>query len=83
MPSYASPDIPIWRSTKAAGRTARLTKGEVNANAEIEYLKGHLDDMEVVKNTTRYAVKSFNREFLPLPNGEPDLSNAASEGIHT
>jgi hypothetical protein len=83
MPSYASPDIPIWRSAKAAGRTALLTKGEVNAYAEIEYVQAHLDEMEVAKNTARYAVKSFNREFPALPNGDPDLSNAASEDLHT
>ena len=39
--------------------------------------------MEVVKNTARYAVKSFNREFSPLPNGDPDFSNASSEDLHT
>jgi hypothetical protein len=39
--------------------------------------------MEVVKNTARYAVKSFNREFPPLPNGDPDLANASSEDLHT
>ena len=83
MPSYASPDIPIWRSAKAGGRTALLTKGEVNAYAEIEYVQAHLDEMEVVKNTARYAVKSFNREFSSLPNGEPDFSNASSEDLHT
>ncbi len=83
MPSYASPDIPIWRSAKAAGRTALLTKGEVTAYAEIEYVQAHLDEMEVVKSTARYAVKSFNREFPPLPNDDPDLSNASSEGLHT
>ena len=83
MPTYLSPDIPIWRSAKSGGRTALLTKGEVNAYAEIEYVQGHLDEVEVVKNTARYAVKSFNREFLPLPNGDPDLPNASSEDLHT
>ena len=83
MPSYASPDIPIWRSAKAGGRTSLLTKGEVNAYAEIEYVQAHLEEMEVVKNTARYAVKSFNREFPPLPNGDPDLSNASPEDLHT
>jgi hypothetical protein len=83
MPSYASPDIPIWRSAKAGSRTALLTKGEVNAYGEIEYVQAHLDEMEVVKNTARYAVKSFNREFSPLLNGDPDLSNASSEDLHT
>lgn len=83
MPSYASPDIPIWRSAKAGGRVALLTKSEVNAYAEIEYVQAHLEEMEVVKNTARYAVKSFNREFPPLPNGDPDLSDASSEDLHT
>ena len=83
MPNYVSPDIPIWRSAKAGGRTALLTKGEVNAYAEIEYVQAHLDEMEVVKNTARYAVKSFNRKFSPLPNGDPDLSDASSEDLHT
>ena len=83
MPTYASPDIPIWRSAKSGGRVALLTTGEVNAYAEIEYVQAHLDEMEVVKNTARYAVKSFNREFPPLPNGDPDLANASSEDLHT
>ncbi len=83
MPNYASPDIPIWRSAKSGGRVALLTKEEVNAYAEIEYVQSHLEEMEVAKNTARYAVKSFNREFLPLPNGDPDLSNASSEDLHT
>jgi hypothetical protein len=83
MPSYASPDIPIWRSAKAGGRTALLTKDEVNAYAEIEYVQAHLDEMEVAKNTARYAVKSFNREFSSLPNGDPDFSTASSEDLHT
>jgi hypothetical protein len=66
MPKYASPDIPIWRSAKAAGRTSLLTKGEVNAYAEIDYVQAHLEEMEVVKNTARYAVKSFNHTYLGL-----------------
>ena len=83
MPNYASPDTPIWRSAKSGGRVALLTKEEVNAYAEIEYVQTHLDQMEVAKNTARYAVKSFNREFPPLPNGDPDLANASSEDLHT
>jgi hypothetical protein len=83
MPNYASPDIPIWRSAKSGGRVALLTKEEVNAYAEIEYVQAHLEEMEVIKNTDRYAVKSFNREFPPLPNGDPDLANASSEDLHT
>ncbi|MGC2031014.1 MAG: hypothetical protein WA642_13430 [Steroidobacteraceae bacterium] len=68
MPSYASPDIPIWRSAKAGGRTALLRKGEVNAYAEIEYVQAHLDEMEVVKNTARYAVKSRDVTILARPS---------------
>ena len=69
--------------TDIGGRTALLTKGEVNAYAEIEYVQAHLEEMEVVKNAARYAVKSFNREFSPLPNGDPDFSSASSEDLHT
>lgn len=83
MPTYASPDIPLWRSAKAGGRSALLSKNEVNAYAEIEYVQAHLEEMEAVKNRARYAVKSFNREFSPLPNGDPDLSNASLEDLHT
>jgi len=83
MPSYLSPDIPIWRSAKAAGRTGLLTKDEVNAYAEIEYVQAHLEEMEAAKNAARYAVKSFNREFPLLANGDPDLANVSSDDLHT
>jgi len=83
MPNYASPDIPIWRSAKSGGRVALLSKEEVNAFAEIEYVQAHLEEMEVAKNAARYSVKSFNREFPPLANGDPDLANASSEELHT
>lgn len=82
MPNYVSPDIPIWRSAKAAGRTGLLTKDEVNAYAEIEYVQAHLEEMEAAKNTARRAVKSFNREFPPLANGDPDFANASSDDLH-
>jgi hypothetical protein len=82
MPIYASPDIPIWRSAKAGGRVSLLSKGEVNAYAEIEYVQTHLDEMEVVKNSARYAVKSFNRQFPLLPNGDPDFSSASTADLH-
>ena len=55
----------------------------MNAYAEIEYVQAHLEEMETVKNRARYAVKSFNREFSPLPNGDPNLSNASVEDLHT
>ena len=81
MPRYSSPDIPIWRSAKASGRTALLTKGEVNAYAEIEYVQGHLDELETIKNTAGSAVKSFNRAFPMGSNGSPDLSDASREDL--
>jgi hypothetical protein len=83
MPRYASPDIPIWRSAKSGGRTVLLTKGEVHAYAEIEYVQAHLDEAEVVKNTAIRAVRSFIREFPLLPNGGPDLSSASSQDLRT
>jgi hypothetical protein len=83
MSRYSSPDIPIWRSAKAGGRTALLTKGEVNAYAEIEYVQAHLDELESIKNTAERAVRSFNREFPVLPNGSPDLSNASPADLRT
>ena len=65
MPNYVSPDIPIWRSAKAGGRTALLTKGEVNAYAEVEYVQTHLDEMEVVKiqldMRSRVSIENFRR----------------------
>jgi hypothetical protein len=83
VPGYASPDNPIWRSAKAGGRTVLLTKGEVNAYAEIEYVQAHLDALDVAKETARHAVRSFNQQFPALPNGNPDLSDASSEDLHT
>ena len=55
----------------------------MNAYAEIEYVQAHLEEIEAVKNRARYAVKSFNQEFSQLPNGDPDLSNASLEDLHT
>jgi hypothetical protein len=83
MPNYVSPDIPIWRSAKAGGRTPLLTKDEVNAYAEIEYVQVHLDELEVAKNKARSAVKSFNREFPVLSNGDLDFSGATPEDMRT
>jgi hypothetical protein len=60
-----------------------LADARKSEGAHLEYVQTHLEEMEVAKNTARYAVRSFNREFPPLPNGDPDLSNASSEDIHT
>lgn len=83
MPRWSSPDIPIWRSAKAGGRTVLLTKGEVNAYAEVEYVQAHLDAVDVAKDAARYAIKSFNLRFPALPNGDPDLSDASLEELRT
>jgi len=78
-PYFASPDIPIWRSAKAATRTALLTKGEVNAYAEIEYVQTQSDDVKRADDT----VRSFNMEFPALPNGSPDFSKASPQDLRT
>jgi hypothetical protein len=83
MPRYSTPDNPIWRSAKAGGRTVLLTKGEVNAYAEIEYVQAHLDTWDVAKDAARHAVNSFNLRFPALPNGDPDLSDASLEDLRT
>jgi hypothetical protein len=60
-----------------------LTKGEVNAYAEIEYVQAHLDTWDVAKDAARHAVKSFNLRFPALPNGDPDLSDASLDDLRT
>jgi hypothetical protein len=81
--SWLRSGSPIWRSAKVGGRTALLTKGEVNAYGEIEYIQAHLDEAEAEKNTAERAVRSFNREFPALPDGSPDLGGASPEDLHT
>jgi hypothetical protein len=78
--------VALEQSVEALNRhreVAALREGEVNAYAEVEYVQAHVDEMEVIKNRARYAVKSFNREFSSLPNGDPDFSNASSDDLHT
>jgi hypothetical protein len=83
MPYYASPDTPIWRSAKAGARTPLLTKGEVNAYAEVEYVQTHVEALDYAKNTAESGIRSFNREFPALLNGDPDLSKASAQDLHT
>ena len=83
MPYYASPDIPIWRSAKAGTRTPLLTKGEVNAYAEVEYVQMHLETLVDARNSAENAVTSFNREFPALTNGDPDLTKASPQDLRT
>jgi hypothetical protein len=79
MPGWASPDIPIWRSAKAASRTSLLTKGEVNAYAEVEYVLAHLETSLDARTKAEDAVRSFNREFAAAANGSMDLSKVSAE----
>ena len=73
-PTCASPDIPIWRSAKAAGKTALLTKGELNAYAEVEYVQTHLDAYFEDAGRAKAAIRSFNGQLPTLADGEPDFS---------
>jgi hypothetical protein len=83
IPYFASPDIPIWRSAKAGARTPLLTKGEVNAYAEVEYVQMHLETLVDARNSAENAVTSFNREFPALANGDPDLTKASPQDLRT
>ena len=83
MPNYASPDIPIWRSAKAGGRVALLSKEEVSAYAEIEYVQAHVEELEAAKSAARIAVRSYNRQFPSDAAGEPDFSLATPEDLRT
>jgi hypothetical protein len=81
MPIYASPDIPIWRSAKASGRTQLLSKGETNAYAEIEYVQVHVDGLADARNRSEEAVTSFNQELPALPDGQPDFGKAGPQDL--
>jgi hypothetical protein len=83
IPYFASPDIPIWRSAKAGARTPLLTKGEVNAYAEVEYVQMHLETLVDARNSAENAVTSFNREFPALAKGDPDLTKASPQDLRT
>ena len=73
-PYCASPDVPIWRSAKSAGKTGLLTKGELNAYAEVEYVQNHLDSYHEDAVRAQAAVRAFNSQLPSLPGGEPDFS---------
>jgi hypothetical protein len=73
-PYCASPDVPIWRSAKSAGKMGLLTKGELNAYAEVEYVQTHLDSYHEDTKRAQAEVRAFNRQLPTLPSGEPDFS---------
>lgn len=81
-PYSATPDIPIWRSAKAGARTPLLTKGEVNAYAEVEYVQAHVEAFYNVEQATESDLRSFNRMFTVLPNGDTDFTGASSQDLH-
>jgi hypothetical protein len=81
LPDFNSPDIPIWRSAKAGAKTPLLTKRDVNAYAEIEYVQARVDSYAYQAGLDTKAVRSFNREFPSLPNGDPDFSHASLQDL--
>jgi len=80
-PYSAAPDIPIWRSAKAAGRTSLLSKGEVNAYGEVEYVQMHLETLNDIKHTAENARISFDQELPSLADGEPDFGKTSPEDV--
>jgi hypothetical protein len=83
MPYFASPDIPIWRSAKAAGKTSLLTKGEINAYAEVEYVQSHMDSFSDDVGRAVASQRSFIEKFPKLSNGTPDFTKASHEDLQT
>jgi len=83
VPVFASPDIPIWRSAKAGTQTPLLTKGEVNAYSEVEYVQIHLDTLSVARIRSQDAIRSFNRELPTIPNDGPDFTKASPQDLRT
>ena len=83
MPYFASPDIPIWRSAKAGGLTPLLSKGEINAFAEVEYVQTHLESMSDDVKKAVANQRSFVEKFPKLSNGAPDFTKASHEDLQT
>jgi len=77
----ASPDIPIWRSARSGGKPTLLTKGEVNAYAEVEYVQTHLEFYLQESEKAADAVKGFNRQLPPLKGGGSDFSVASRQDL--
>jgi len=82
VPNFASPDIPIWRSAKAGSRISLLTKGEMNAYGEVEYVQRKVETLSDARKDAEDAVRSFHREFLVLPNGGLDFTKASPQDLH-
>ena len=80
-PNCASPDTPIWRSAKSGGKTNLLTKGEVNAFAEVEYVQNHLESYLQDSNKAEDAARGFNRQLPTMSDGGPDFSVASRQDL--
>jgi len=83
VPYFATPDIPIWRAAKAGAQTPLLTKGEVNAYSEVEYVQILVDSLYVATTRSEDAIRSFNREYPTVPNGAPDFTKASPQDLRT
>jgi hypothetical protein len=82
LPNFASPDIPIWRSAKAGSRISLLTKGEMNAYGEVEYVQRKVETLSDARKDAEDAVRGFHREFPVLPNGDLDFTKASRQDLH-
>jgi hypothetical protein len=81
VPVFASPDIPIWRSAKAGSRISLLTKGEMNAYGEIEYVQRKVETLSDARKGAEDAVRGFHREFPVLSNGDIDFTQASPQDL--
>jgi hypothetical protein len=81
-PRFASPDIPIWRSAKASALTPLLTRGEVNAFSEVEYVQSHLDQYVGDSERSQAELSRFLSSLPSLPDGQPDFRKARPEDLH-
>jgi len=81
-PVFASPDIPIWRSAKASNRISLLTKGEMNAYGEVEYVQRKVEALSDARKDAEDAVRSFHGEFPINGNGDIDFTFASIQDLH-
>jgi hypothetical protein len=74
-PYAASPDIPIWRAAKASAQAPLLSKGEVNAFSEVEYVQSNVQHLEAALTQSRDALNRFTTELPTSPDGMPDFTD--------
>ena len=80
-PPCETPDTPIWRSAKAAGATKLLTKGEINAFAEIEYVESHLEMQYNLKQRAQWALAQFNMKVPKTADDSYDYSVMSKDDL--